>query len=92
MFFPPFGVQAHEHALQNYVELETILKGETTSAADEKEISTLRTVQDELSTKLEVKKAKVRSLEENISTEKSNNFKVGLRRGAIRGSRHTSHF
>lgn len=67
------------------MELKSLLKGETTSAAAKKEISALRSVWDELSTDLDVEKAKVRSLEEEIFTEKSSSFEAGFKEGSSKG-------
>lgn len=81
MFLSSFGVHALELALQNYLELVSFLKQETTFAAAEKEINTFRAIQDKLSTELEVEMAKVRYLGDKISTEKASSFQGGFNEG-----------
>ncbi|EXB86424.1 hypothetical protein L484_004922 [Morus notabilis] len=78
-------ISALELALQNYIELEAILNGEKTPAAIENKITALRVVRDELSTDLEVEKAKVQSLKDSISTEKSSSYKEGFKEGSSKG-------
>lgn len=78
MFPYPFGVRALDFALQNYIELETLVQRETMTKTVEKELTALRTVWDELSSNLEAEKAKVQFLEETIATEKADSFNEGF--------------
>lgn len=73
---------ALELALQNYIELETLVQWETMSKTAEKELTTFCTVRDELSSDLASEKAKTQSLGEKIATEKADSFKEGFQRGS----------
>lgn len=67
--------------LLNYVELNALLKKGVPSRAVEEVIFALEAVQDELSSKLEAEKAKVRSLEEAIDKVKRDSFQEGCSKG-----------
>mgnify|MGYP000873064202 CR=1 FL=1 len=67
------------------MDLEVHFKGERASAAAEREITALRSIRDELSTDLEVEKAKLKTLEESVENAKTRSFAAGFSEGSSKG-------